>query len=348
MMSGREAIYAIQPPTACQVSVQLVNPSADLDIFLLQSCSFMSCTALYGPSNTFPAGPGQPQYLVVDGYNGSAGSYTLEVDCACNQDGGTLDAPPADVPSNTADALGCDPAAATTALSALGIVTAGNPEMLSATLPAVLATDANWGLKATVCQQAGYDITALAGKTVCLLGQDMAQTCQGIPATAWVVMNNGVVACVYKTVREGLGTARGVYAANDASCNPVAIAPGATVSCDGRSCTNATGPCCPATAMMSRVGMCSPGCSVAVTCDGPEDCSNGTVCCSLEAAAGLAGASCVSAAQCTAPSRVICHQQTDCLATQSCAAPNPMPASITTGPYAESTSWRVSYQVCSP
>ena len=220
--------------------------------------------------------------------------------------------------------------------------------MLSATLPAVLATDANWGSRVTVCQQAGYDITALAGKTVCLLGQDMAQMCQGIPATAWVVMNNGVVACVYKTVRPGFDTAPGVYAANAANCTPPAIAPDATVSCEGRSCTNASGPCCPATQMMSRVGMCSSSCPVAVTCDGPEDCSNGKVCCSLESAGGLAGTSCVSPAQCTGLSRVICHQQTDCLATQSCAAPNPIPASITTGPYAESTSWRVSYQVCSP
>jgi len=62
-------------------------------------------------------------------------------------------------------------------------------------LPAALATDANWGVKASACQQAGYDITALTGKTVCLFGQDMAQLCQGIPSTAWVMMNNGAVAC---------------------------------------------------------------------------------------------------------------------------------------------------------
>ena len=350
-MSGREAIYVIQPPTACQVSVQLKNLSADLDILLLQSCDFMSCTSLSGSPRTFAVEAGQPKFLVVDGYDGAAGSYTLQVDCTCDQDGGSqdggnTDAPPADAPGDTAGVPGCDPAAAAKAMSAFGIVTAGEPRTLSATLPAVLATDANWGLKATVCQQAGYDITALAGKTVCLLGQDITQACQGIPATAWVVMDNGAVACVYKTVRQGFATTPGVYAANDPSCAPPALAPTATVACEGGSCTNATGPCCPATLAMNRTGMCMSSCSVPVTCDGPEDCSNGAVCCSLESAAGLAGTSCVSPAQCTAPSRLICRQQTDCLASQKCGAPNPMPAYISTS--GGTTSWRVSYQVCAP
>ena len=348
-MSGREAIYVVQLPIACQVSVQLKNLSARVVLFLLQSCATMPwCTSLSGSLHTFAVEAGQPKFLVVDGPDGISGSYTLEVDCACNQDGGTIDAPSADTPDDAASVPGCDSTMAATAMSALGIVTVGDPRMFSATLPAVLTTDANWGLKATVCQQAGYDITALAGKTVCLLGQDMSQPCQGIPSTAWAVMNNGAVACVYKTVREGFGTAPGVYAANDVSCNPPAIAPGATVSCEGGSCTDATGPCCPATQMMNRTGMCWSGCSVALACDGPEDCSNGTVCCSLETTTGLAGTSCVTPSQCTAPSRVICRQQSDCLASQKCGAPDPMPAYISTYPYAESTTWRVAYQVCAP
>src|ERR1039457_242143 len=101
-MSGREAIYVIQPPTACQVSVQLKNLAADLDILRLQSCDFMSCTSLPVSPITFATGAGQPKFLAVDGYNGAAGSYTLEVDCTCNQDGGTIDAPSADAPGDTA------------------------------------------------------------------------------------------------------------------------------------------------------------------------------------------------------------------------------------------------------
>jgi hypothetical protein len=163
LMSGREAIYVIQSSTARQVSVRLSNLTADLDIFLLQGCSFMSCDGLYGSNATFIAEAGQAKYLVVDGYSGAAGSYTLEVDCTDGVDGGGPDAPPADAPADTSTVAGCDSAVATQALSELGIVAAGDARTLSATLPAALAADANWGLKATVCQQAGYDLDALAG-----------------------------------------------------------------------------------------------------------------------------------------------------------------------------------------
>jgi hypothetical protein len=247
-------------------------------------------------------------------------------------------------------AFGCDLTVASNAIAALGLTAAGASQTLNATLPAVLATDDNWGLKATVCQQAGYDMTPLAGKTVCLLGQDMTQMCQGIPATAWVVMNNGAVACVYKAVRPGFRLAPGVYAANDANCVQPTIAAGAAVACEGGFCTNATGPCCPATNMMNRTGACGSNCeTAAITCDGPEDCSNGAVCCSLESTAGgFAAASCVRPAECTAPSRVICHQQADCSAVQKCGVPNPAPTYVSTYPYPESGYWGVGFQVCAP
>ena len=348
-MSGPEAIYVIQPPAGCQVTMRLENLAADLDLFLLTSCSFESCTQAAATTINFTPQASQPYFVAVDGYNGAAGSYTLEVDCTCAQDAGTIDAPPADAQGDTGIAPGCDPAAASAALTALSITPVGTPQTLNATLPAVLATDDNWGLKATVCQQAAYDITPLAGKTVCLLGQDMTQMCQGIPATAWVVMNNGAVACVYKALRQGFRLAPGVYAANDANCVQPTIAAGASVLC-GQTCTSANGPCCPTTTMMDIVGGCSPKCQrPAITCDGPEDCPNGDVCCSLESTAGgFAGASCVGPAECTAPSRVICHQQADCLSSQQCGVPNPMPAYVPAFPYPVSVNWSVFYQVCAP
>lgn len=348
-MSGREAIYVVQPSSDCQVSVRFQNATADLDLFLLQDCSFKSCSpSSFEGSISFAVHAGQPRFLVVDGYSGDAGSYTLQVDCTCNQDGGAVDAPATDTAADSGNVTGCDSTAAAKAMSAFGIVTTGNAQMLSVTLPAALATDATWGLKSTVCQQAGYDISGLAGKTVCVLGQDTNQLCQSIPSTAWVVMDDGAVACVYKTVRRGFDTALGVYAANDPICMPSAIAPGATVTCDHRSCTNATGPCCPATMLMSRTALCGPSCSVAVVCDGPEDCSNGDVCCSLESTTGLAGASCVKPSQCAAPSRVICHQQTDCLASQQCGPPDPKPMYVSPFFPQEEVSWLVEYQVCAP
>jgi hypothetical protein len=349
VLSGPETIYVIQPPTGCQVSVQLKNLSADLYAFLLPSCDSWSCTEQLSGYVTFTAQAGQPKFVAVDGANGAAGTYTLQVDCTCSQNAGTIDAPPADAQGDTAVAPGCDLDVASQTMSALGLISVGVPQTSNFTLPAGLM-GGGWDLNASVCQQAGYDITPLAGKTVCLLGQDMTQECQGIPATAWVVMNNGAAACVYKADRQGFGPLPGVYSATDARCASPTIVPGATVLCEqGLYCSNATGPCCPSTTTMNRVGTCWSDCpSFTISCDGPEDCSNGSVCCSLESAtAGFVAGSCVEPAECVAPSRVICHQQADCPPPQQCGVPNPMPAYVSPYP-AESGTWRVFYQVCSP
>ena len=85
-MSGPEAIYFLQPPAGCQAVVQFKNPSADLEAFVLPSCSFLS-------SCSFQPAVGQPSFVVVDGYNGASGTYTLQVDCTCNQDAGSFDSP---------------------------------------------------------------------------------------------------------------------------------------------------------------------------------------------------------------------------------------------------------------
>jgi hypothetical protein len=85
-MSGPEAIYFLAPPAGCQATVQLKNLSADLEAFVLPTCSFMSPCS-------FKPDVGQPTFVVVDGYNGASGTYTLQVDCTCNQDGGASDAP---------------------------------------------------------------------------------------------------------------------------------------------------------------------------------------------------------------------------------------------------------------
>jgi hypothetical protein len=356
--SGPETIYAFQTPATCQVVARLKNLTVDLDLFLMTSCDPGSTTEF---SSTpldlqtietvgFTSQPGQPYFVVVDGYSGAAGSYTLEVDCTCNQDAGAIDAPPADAQGDTGIAPGCDLTVASNAIAALGLTAPGSPQTSNFTLPAGLM-DGGWDLKASVCQQAGYDITSLAGKTVCLLGQDMTQKCQGIPATAWVVMNNGAVACVYKADRQGFGPLPGVYAANDANCTQPTIAAGASIACEGSSpCTSASGPCCPTTNFMDVVPRCSALCqSPTITCDGPEDCSNGSVCCSLEsAAAGFVAGSCVSSAECVAPSRVICHQQADCPSPQQCGVPNPMPAYVSPYSYPEPAYWKIAYQVCAP
>jgi hypothetical protein len=123
---------------------------ADLDVFVLPGCSEMS------PCDFAPE-VGQPFFVVVDGYNGAWGTYTLEVDCTCNPDAGASDAPPADAQGGTAIAPGCDLAVASSAIAALDLTAVGTPQILDQTLPAAL-TDANWGLKATVCQEGGVSV----------------------------------------------------------------------------------------------------------------------------------------------------------------------------------------------
>ena len=357
--SGPETIYAFQATAACQVVVQLKNLTVDLDLFLMTSCQLGSDTmASSTPLDLqtietvgFTTEAGQPYFVVVDGYNGSAGTYTLEVNCTCKQDAGTSDVPQADAQGEAAIAPGCDLSVASSAIATDGLTAVGAPQTLDVTLPTTLPTDDNWGLKATVCQEGGYDITPLAGKTVCLVGQDISQTCQGAPARVWVLMDNGAVRCVYKAVRPGVVLAPGVYSATDPTCAQPTIAAGASVLCAGSSsCTSATGPCCPALVAMDRVGMCSPGCPFpSIACDGPEDCGNVQVCCSLESvAAGFMGASCVSATSCGTPSRVICHQQADCPSPQSCGPPNPKPAYLPPQVYPMTEWFGVSFQVCAP
>ena len=342
-MSGPEAIYFLQPPAGCQAVVQLKNHSADLYVFVVPGCGVMS-------SCNFALEAGPPSFVVVDGYNGAWGTYTLQVDCTCNQDAGTSDAPVADAQGGTAIAPGCDLDVAWKAIAAAGLTSMGFPQTLNDTLPATLATDTNWGLKATVCQEGGYDITPLAGKPICLLEQDITQRCQGNPASVSVLMNNGAVACIYKTVRKGFGATPGVYSATDPNCTQPTLAAATSVFCGNTSCGGTTAPCCPALTSINTNATCDLRCPVPITCDGPEDCSNGSVCCSLESAAGFAGASCVNASECVAPSRLICHQQADCPSPQQCAVPNPMPAYIPEdySPSLPPYLWTVSYKACAP
>jgi hypothetical protein len=341
VMSGPETIYFLAPPAGCQATVQLKNRSADLDVFVLPTCSFMS-------SCSFMPEVGQPSFVLVDGANGAWGTYTLEVDCTCSQDGGTSDLP--DAQGGTATAPGCDLDVAWKAIAAAGLSAVGTPQTLNVTLPATLPTDANWGLKATVCQEGGYDITALAGKPICLVEQDITQWCQGNPASVSVLMNNGAVACIYETVRKGFGAPPGVYSATSPNCTQPKIAAGASVSC-GRSFCQSPWPCCSRLTTVNLAEICGLRCPAPITCDGPNDCSNGNVCCSLESAAdGFLGTSCVNPSECVAPSRVICSLQADCPSPQQCVVPNPMPAYVpedydpTLPPY----SWMVYFQVCAP
>jgi hypothetical protein len=104
--SGRETIYAFVTDQDCQVEMRLVDLTEDLDLILLKDCDPSPCGACQadsaGMSNAqecssipldlqdhfvetigFEALAGQARTVVVDGYDYSEGTYTLEVDCVC-------------------------------------------------------------------------------------------------------------------------------------------------------------------------------------------------------------------------------------------------------------------------
>ena len=83
--SGPEYAYLFNSSTTVTVTVSLSNMTADLDIFVLRNpsgtCDADNCLA-YGDSTvSFTATAYTIYYLVVDGYNGAVGDYTISVSC---------------------------------------------------------------------------------------------------------------------------------------------------------------------------------------------------------------------------------------------------------------------------
>lgn len=89
--SGRETLYSFSTAKECAVVARLKNLQTDLDLLLVPRCeSISSNQASSTPldiqtvetlSWTNPAD--KTVYVLVDGYSGAEGSYTLEVDCTC-------------------------------------------------------------------------------------------------------------------------------------------------------------------------------------------------------------------------------------------------------------------------
>jgi hypothetical protein len=91
--NGPEMAYAFVPRTTADTTVALASLTAgqDLDLFVVQAtdgvCDPDACIASDTSAGstgevTFHAEVGQTYYLVVDGWNGAAGDFTLDVSCA--------------------------------------------------------------------------------------------------------------------------------------------------------------------------------------------------------------------------------------------------------------------------
>jgi hypothetical protein len=78
--SGGENVYELNLTVQTQVTVTLSNMTADFDAFFLGSCNENDCIIHGDVSFNITVDPGT-YYIVVDGYFGATGSYTLTIEC---------------------------------------------------------------------------------------------------------------------------------------------------------------------------------------------------------------------------------------------------------------------------
>lgn len=100
-------------------------------------------------------------------------------------------------------------------LQRLNMVTTGQPTQTEMQLPSDLSGP-NWGLKAIVCQEGGYDIPAYAGKAVLLTSYPINQVYDGKePLQVWVITSGNKIVCVYRSVREGSTLVSGIFSVKE-------------------------------------------------------------------------------------------------------------------------------------
>lgn len=75
--TGPEKVHTFTLSQAATITATLSNLTVDLDVFLLGSCNDDNCLTYGDVSLTYPSLPAGTYYIVVDGYSGASGSYTL-------------------------------------------------------------------------------------------------------------------------------------------------------------------------------------------------------------------------------------------------------------------------------
>lgn len=91
--NGRETVYRLAPGNDCLATVTLSNLTTDLDVLRLATCDPWAATDCAStPVDiqddeviSFLEYTDEASYIVVDGYDGSEGSYTIDVDCDCGE-----------------------------------------------------------------------------------------------------------------------------------------------------------------------------------------------------------------------------------------------------------------------
>ena len=80
--SGNEKVHLITTSGNGTITANISNLGGnDLDVFILSSWNTTDCAAFGSNSATYNNAPAGTYYIVVDGFNGASGSYTLTVTC---------------------------------------------------------------------------------------------------------------------------------------------------------------------------------------------------------------------------------------------------------------------------
>ena len=90
--SGPEAVYRYVADSPEEVTITLSGLTEDLDLYVLaEDCRPGQCIAFGDNAVTFSAEAGVPYYVVVDGFHGAEGAFTLNVHCASDMDEGEIE-----------------------------------------------------------------------------------------------------------------------------------------------------------------------------------------------------------------------------------------------------------------
>ena len=103
-------------------------------------------------------------------------------------------------------------------LERLSVLTTGDAEVQEISLPGELS-DANWAIKAMVCEDGGYDLLPFAGQTLKFTAIDIEGSCEDERIKIWVVTEPSYIVCAYLTVQENSDLAPGVWSIADENCS---------------------------------------------------------------------------------------------------------------------------------
>ena len=102
-------------------------------------------------------------------------------------------------------------------LERLNIQATGQFKQIQLELPSHLS-DANWGMKKTICEEGGYNLSSYAGKTLLFTSYSINEVWNNTePLNVWIATIGEKIVCVYKTVRENSMVAPGIFSIKENS-----------------------------------------------------------------------------------------------------------------------------------